>query len=91
MTREEFLALSEDEQAAYILAADTNAKSVTELTAERDSFKTENESLRDKINENEKELKQTKETNYTLVRQLGRELPPADPEQALYDFIKERN
>ena len=90
MTREEFLAMSEEEQSAYILAADTNAKSVTELTAERDSFKTENENLRDKISENEKELKQTKETNYTLVRQLGREAPPADPEQALYDFIKER-
>lgn len=91
MTREEFLALSEEDQSAYILAADTNAKSVTELTAERDSFKTENESLRDKIIEHEKELKQTKETNYTLVRQLGREVPPTDPEQALYDFIKERN
>lgn len=90
MTREEFLAMSEEDQAAYILAADTNAKSVTELTAERDSFKTENENLRDKISESEKELKQTKETNYTLVRQLGRETPPADPEQALYDFIKER-
>lgn len=91
MTREEFLALSEDDQAAYITAADMNAKSVTEITAERDSFRAENEKLRNDITEREKELKQTKETNYTLVRQLGRETPPEDPETALYNFIKERN
>lgn len=90
MTREEFLSLSDEEQTAYILAADTNAKSVTDLTAERDSFKTENETLRGKIAESEKELKQTKETNYTLVRQLGRETPPDDPEETLFKFFKER-
>lgn len=90
MTREEFLALSEEEQTAYITAADMNAKSVTEITAERDSFKTENEKLRNDIGEREKELKQTKETNYTLVRQLGRETPPEDPEESLYKFMKGR-
>lgn len=90
MTREEFLALSEEDQAAYITAADMNAKSVTEITAERDSFRSENEKLRNDITEREKELKQTKETNYTLVRQLGREVPPDDPEEALYKFMKER-
>ena len=91
MTVQEFLALSEEDQAAYITAADLNARSITEITAERDSFRTENEQLRNDISEREKELKQTKETNYTLVRQLGRETPPDDPEEALYKFMKERN
>lgn len=90
MTREEFLALSEEDQAAYITAADMNAQSVTEITAERDSLRTENEQLRNDITERDRELKQTKETNYTLVRQLGRETPPEDPEEALYNFMKER-
>ncbi len=90
MTREEFLTLSEEDQAAYITAADMNARSIADITAERDSFRTENEQLRNDITEREKELKQTKETNYTLVRQLGRETPPEDPEEALYKFMKER-
>lgn len=90
MTREEFLALSEEDQAAYITAADNNAKSITDIIAERDSYKKENDQLRNDITEREKELKQTKETNYTLVRQLGREIPPEDPEESLLKFIKER-
>lgn len=87
MTREEFLNLSEDEQSAYLLAADGNTSIITDLEAERDSLRTENESLRASVTESAKELKQVKETNYTLARKLNTE-PEEDPEEVLYNMFK---
>lgn len=88
MTREEFLAMSEDDQTSYLAAADANAKLVPDLTAERDSFKTENEKLKTSAAETAKELKQVKETNYTLARKLSVEDTDTDPEEALYNLFK---
>lgn len=88
MTREEFLALSEDDQTSYLAAADANAQLVPDLTAERDSFKTENDKLKASAAETAKELKQVKETNYTLARKLSVEDTDTDPEEALYNLFK---
>lgn len=88
MTREEFLAMSEDDQTSYLAAADANAQLVPDLTAERDSFKTENDQLKASAAETAKELKQVKETNYTLARKLSVEDTDTDPEEALYNLFK---
>ena len=88
MTREEFLAMSEEDQTSYLAAADANAQLVTDLTAERDSFKTENDSLKASAAETAKELKQVKETNYTLVRKLSVDDTETDPEEAVYNLFK---
>lgn len=88
MTREEFMAMSEDEQTSYLAAADANAQLVPDLTAERDSFKTENDTLKASAAETAKELKQVKETNYTLARKLSVEDTDTDPEEALYNLFK---
>ena len=55
MTREEFLAMTEEDQNSYLAAADANAKLVPDLTAERDSFKTENDNLKASAAETAKE------------------------------------
>lgn len=88
MIREEFLAMNEEDQNSYLAAADANAQLVQDLTAERDSFKTENEQLKASAAETAKELKQVKETNYTLARKLSVEDTDTDPEEALYNLFK---
>ena len=88
MTRDEFLAMTEEDQNSYLAAADANAQLVPDLTAERDSFKTENDKLKASAAETAKELKQVKETNYTLARKLSVEDTDTDPEEALYNLFK---
>ena len=43
---------------------------ITDLTAERDSLKTENESMREAAKQSAEELRKTKEMNFTLARTL---------------------
>lgn len=87
MTREEFLNLDEAEQDAFLLAADGNTTMVADLTAERDSLKNENDSLRAANTETAAELKKVKETNYTLVRKFGSQTDE-DPEEVIYNMFK---
>lgn len=61
-------------------------KDIESLTAERDSFKTENEKLLETEKELREELKKTKELNFTLSRHVSRE--PVDSEKVFADFIK---
>lgn len=61
-------------------------KDIETLTAERDSFKTENEKLTASEKELREELKKTKELNFTLSRHVSRE--PVDSEKVFADFIK---
>lgn len=67
------------------LIAEQN-KTIESLTAERDSFKTENEKLTASEKELREELKKTKELNFTLSRHVSRE--PVDSEKVFADFIK---
>ena len=43
---------------------------IQEITAERDSYKEENEALKEKDQEREQELANTRKLNYTLARQV---------------------
>jgi hypothetical protein len=65
-------------------------KSIDDLTAERDSFKTENANLHTQFETTNNELKATKEMNFTLARRINTE-PVKDPDTILHDLIKEFN
>lgn len=90
MKLDEFNALSDEEKTAYLSSIETTQKTLDDLTAERDSFKTENDSLRTQLDANNKELKATKEMNFTLARKINTE-PTQDTETQLFNFIKEFN
>lgn len=87
MKLDEFNALSEEEKATYLTSIETTQKSLDDLTAERDSFKRENAELTAQLDANNKELKATKEMNFTLARKINT-APEQDDEQTLYEFLK---
>lgn len=82
----EFNALSDEQKAAFLSSIDNANKQIEDLTAERDSFKNENDSLKESAANTAKELKATKELNFTLARKVKAD--PVDDETALYNFIK---
>lgn len=88
MKLEDFNNLSDEEKQQYLATIEGTAKQVEDLTAERDSFKTENDQLREDAVKSSKELKATKELNFALARKVSVE-ENKDEEKALYDFIKE--
>ena len=88
MKLEDFNTLSDEEKTNYLSSIETSNKTIEDLTAERDSFKTENDSLRSQIETSNKELKATKELNFTLARKIDAK-PAADPETVLHNIIKE--
>ena len=87
MKLDEFNALSDEEKAATLAAAEQTTKQLEDVTAERDSFKNENEALRTQATESAKELKATKELNFTLSRQINVGASK-DNEETLHDFMK---
>ena len=73
MTYDEFMALEDEkEKRALFESMDESQVLYTDMEAERDSFKGENEELVKKNEELQKELKKTKELNFTLARQSSR-------------------
>lgn len=87
MKLEEFNALSDEEKVAALAAAEQTSKQLEDVTAERDSFRTENETLKTQATESAKELKATKELNFTLSRQINVGATK-DNEETLHDFMK---
>lgn len=87
MKLEDFNKLTEEEKAAILKAAEEDAGRVTDLTAERDSLKNENDTLKETVTKNNEELAKTKELNFTLARRMDGK-PKSDPEKVLMDFIK---
>lgn len=83
MTYEEFSTLSTEEQAAVFI----DSKTVDDLTAERDSYKTENEQLQKQLTELKEDNRKTKEMNYTLTRKLSVE-PRKTAEEYLNEMFK---
>lgn len=78
-----FMALpEEDRQQAYISLEDFNT-----VTAERDSYKTENEALRKQAQELVESEKKTKELNFTLARKLDTGSKARDPVELLHDMF----
>lgn len=87
MKLDEFNTLSDEDKEAFLTSIETTEKSLTDLEAERDSFKAENETLKTQLEANNKELKATKEMNFTLARKIDT-APEADAETTLYNFMK---
>lgn len=87
MILEDFNALSDEQKTAYLSGIESDQKKIEDLTAERDSFKTENDSLRSQLEQNNKELKATKELNFTMARKINIGSKD-DPETTLYNFMK---
>lgn len=87
MTREDFLNLTEEEQAAALQTAADNEKKITDLEAERDSFKNENDKLRADKEAISKELKSTKELNFTLARNMDTSAQKKSAEDILNEMF----
>lgn len=87
MILEDFNALSDEEKTNYLKSIETDQKKIEDLTAERDSFKTENDTLRSQVEQTNKELKATKELNFTMARKINVGSQD-DPETTLYNFMK---
>lgn len=88
MKLDEFNTLSDEEKSAYLAGVETAQQSINDLTAERDSFKTENNQIKAQLEANNKELKATKEMNFTLARKIDTK-PAESPEDILHNIIKE--
>ncbi len=88
MKLDEFNTLTDEEKGAYLTSIENTQKSIDDLTAERDSFRTENEQIRAQLEANNKELKATKEMNFTLARKIDTK-PAQTPEDILHNIIKE--
>lgn len=87
MKLDEFNALSDEEKETYLTSIETTQKSIEDLTAERDSFKSENSEIKTQLDSMTKELKATKEMNFTLARKIDT-APEPDAETTLYNFMK---
>lgn len=87
MKLDEFNALSDADKETYLSSIETTQKSLDDLTAERDSFKTENDDLKKQLEANGKELKATKEMNFTLARKINT-APVEDDDTQLLNFMK---
>jgi len=87
MKLDEFNLLSDEEKSAYLTSIETTQKSIDDLTAERDSFKTENDNIKAQLEANNKELKATKEMNFTLARKINT-APEEDADTTLFNFMK---
>ena len=87
MNLESFNALTDAEKNALLESIDANNQKLSDLEAERNSLLTENNSLKETTAKQTEELKQAKELNFTLARNVGNH-KPTDPEETLYKFIK---
>lgn len=87
MQLDDFLKMTPEEQTAFLTSAADAQRTIDDLTAERDSLKTENETFTQQLNANAEELKKTKELNYTLARQISRE-PAIDEDAEITKILK---
>ena len=87
MKLDEFNQLSDEDKATYLSSIEETQKSIDDLTAERDSYKKENAELQTSLAASDKELKATKEMNFTLARKIST-APEPDAESDLYNFMK---
>lgn len=87
MKLEDFNKLTDEEKAAILSAAEDDQKKVSDLEAERNSLKDENDKLLEDEKSKTEELAKTKEMNFTLARKLDTG-KLEDPEERLFKFIK---
>ena len=86
MTLDHFNNLSEDEKAAFLQSAEAAETLLKDNEAEINSLKKENETYKTGAEKLEKELKETKELNFTLARKVAPESRPTF-EDTLHDMF----
>ncbi|MEE3334443.1 MAG: hypothetical protein VZR54_09300 [Ruminococcus sp.] len=90
MTYDDFLSIEDETERRNIFQAMDDAGVLyDDMEAERNSFKEENEKLRDELKEVKAEMKKTKEMNFTLARTVDRSGAAAQSaEDILHDMFK---
>ena len=86
MNFEEFKALTEEEQNAIFTAMEEKGILYDDMEAERNSFKAENDKLKQENLDVKSEMKKTKELNFTLARSVKTE-PTKSAEDILHEMF----
>lgn len=87
MKLEDFKNLTEEEQNAFLKTQEDQESRITDLEAERDSFKSENDQLKNDYKKTSEELKKTKELNFTLSRKVNIDAERKSAEEILNDMF----
>ena len=87
MKLDHFNNLSDDEKAAYLLGAESLEITVKDQEAEIASLKSENEIIKAGSEKLENELKETKQLNFTLARQVDTSKNRPTFEDTLHDMF----
>ena len=90
MTLDHFNNLSEDEKAAYLLSCEGLETTLKDNEAELDSLKSENETIKNVTQKLEKDLKETKELNFTLARSIDSSKDHPTFEDTLHDMFNKK-
>ena len=90
MTYDDFVSIEDETERRNIFQAMDDAGVLyDDMEAERNSFKEENEKLRDELKDVKAEMKKTKEMNFTLARTVDRSGATAQSaEDILHDMFK---
>ena len=87
MNLDHFNNLTDDEKAAYLQGAEALETTVKDQEAEIASLKTENETFKVGAEKLESELKETKQLNFTLARQVDTSKDRPTFEDTLHDMF----
>lgn len=87
MTLEEFNQMKDEDKSAFLGLHDKMVDDLKTVEAERDSFKTENDSLKAAAAKTEADLKSAKELNFTLARKINTEQPKRSSEELLHEMF----
>lgn len=90
MTLDHFNNLSEDEKSAYLLSCEGLETTLKDNEAELDSLKSENETIKNVTQKLEKDLKETKELNFTLARSIDSSKNRPTFEDTLHDMFHKK-
>lgn len=90
MTYDDFISIEdENERRTVFQAMDDAGVLYDDMEAERNSFKDENEKLRDELKDLKAEMKKTKELNFTLARTVDQSKATAQSaEDILHSMFK---
>lgn len=90
MTYEDFINIEDENERKRIFEAMDDAGVLyDDMEAERNSFKDENEKLRDELKDIKAEMKKTKELNFTLARTVDQSKNTVQSaEDILHDMFK---
>ena len=90
MNLDHFKNLSEDEQEKLLQGWEAQETTIKDNEAEINSLKKENETFKAGSEKLEKELKETKEMNFTLARQIDTSKSRPSFEDTLHDMFMRR-